>query len=149
MKVDTVPSQIVPASPVAAFSADWRIRLLEHDLIPDFLIRKQIRRLLKQRLHDEDKGSVEAQQRHLLQFIERLKASPIAINTAEANAQHYEVPTRFYQLCLGRHMKYSSAYWLEGCTSLDDAEEAMLQLTCERAGLENGDEILELGCGWG
>jgi len=125
------------------------MRLLERDLVPDFLIRSQIRKLLEQRLREEDKGSVEEQQRHLMQFIAQLKASPIAINTAEANAQHYEVPAQFYQLCLGKRLKYSSAYWPAGCTSLDHAEEAMLELTCRRAGLDEGDEILELGCGWG
>ena len=149
MRLETAQSQTIPAPTVAAFPRDWRMRLLERDLVPDLLIRQQIRRLLRQRLRDEDKGSAEAQQRHLVQFIERLKASPIAINTAEANAQHYEVPTRFYQLCLGKRLKYSSAYWPEGCNSLNQAEKAMLELTCDRASLEDGDEILELGCGWG
>jgi len=149
MKAETAQSRTIPGTDVAAFPTDWRMRLLERNLVPDFLIRSQIRKLIEQRLHEEDKGSLDAQKHHLMQFIERLKASPIAINTAEANAQHYEVPTRFYQLCLGRHMKYSSAYWPEGCTSLDDAEAAMLALTCQRAALEDGDEILELGCGWG
>lgn len=146
MKLETAQSQTIPAT---ALLADWRMRLLERDVVPDFLIRRQIRDLLAQRLGDESKGSVEEQQRHLMQFIAQLKSSPIAINTAEANAQHYEVPTRFYQLCLGKRLKYSSAYWPNGCKSLDEAEEAMLQLTCERAALEDEDEILELGCGWG
>ena len=47
-------------------------------------------------------------------LIEDLKASPIAIETKAANEQHYEVPTRFYQLCLGRRLKYSGAYWPDG-----------------------------------
>src|SRR5215813_6013732 len=147
MKIET--TQHISATRVADFPVDWRIRLLERDVIPDFLIRWEIRRLLEQRLREEDKGSAEEQQRHLMQFIAQLKASPIAINTAEANAQHYEVPTRFYQLCLGKHMKYSCACWPEGCASLDQAEEAMLRLTCDRAALEDGDQILELGSGWG
>lgn len=127
----------------------WKMRLVERDLVPDFLIRRQIRRLLAQRLREEDRGNVEAQQSHLMQLIGQLKASPIAIETDSANEQHYEVPSRFYQLCLGRRLKYSSAYWPEGCISLDEAEEAMLALTCERAQLQDGDIILELGCGWG
>src|SRR5262249_32108595 len=86
---------------------------------------------------------------HLKSLIAQLKASPIAINTADANSQHYEVPTGFYQLCLGKHLKYSAAYWPDGCESLDTAEEAMLNLTCERARLQDGEAILELGCGWG
>src|SRR5207302_8214709 len=73
----------------------------------------------------------------------------IAIDTDAANAQHYEVPARFYQLCLGKHLKYSSGYWAEGSRSLSDAEEAMLTLTSERAELHDSDSILELGCGWG
>src|SRR5690348_11801978 len=111
----------------------WSTRLLERDLVPDFLIRWQIRRLLMQRLREEDKGSPEAQQAHLMNLIAQMKASPIAIETDAANAQHYEVAARFYELCLGKHLKYSCALWDGGCTSLDDAEEAMLSLTCERA----------------
>jgi len=84
-----------------------------------------------------------------MRLIGQLKASPIAIETEAANVQHYEVPAQFYQLCLGRHLKYSSAYWPEGCATLDDDEEAMLTLTCDRAQLQDGDSILELGCGWG
>jgi cyclopropane-fatty-acyl-phospholipid synthase len=146
MKIETAQSQTIAAT---AFSPDWRLRLLERDVVPDFLIRRQIRDLLAQRLREEKKGSVEEQQRHLMRFIAQLQSSPIAINTAEANAQHYEVPTRFYQLCLGKRLKYSSGYWPDGCKSLDEAEVAMLQLTCDRAALEDGNEILELGCGWG
>ncbi|HEX7961291.1 MAG TPA: cyclopropane-fatty-acyl-phospholipid synthase family protein [Terriglobales bacterium] len=146
MKIETAQSETIAAT---AFSPDWRVRLLERDVVPDFLIRRQIRDLLAQRLREEKKGSVEEQQRHLMRFIAQLKSSPIAINTTEANAQHYEVPTRFYQLCLGKRLKYSSGYWPEGCKSLDEAEDAMLQLTCDRAALEDGNEILELGCGWG
>jgi cyclopropane-fatty-acyl-phospholipid synthase len=123
--------------------------LLERDLVPNFLVRRQIRRLLAQRLHQEDKGSTEDQLAHLMRLIAHLKTSPIAIETDAANAQHYEVPSRFYELCLGQHLKYSSGYWSEASRSLDQAEEAMLALTCERAELQDGDSVLELGCGWG
>ena len=50
---------------------------------------------------------------------------------------------------LGPRLKYSSAFYPEGCASLEAAEEAMLRLTCERAQLADGQDILELGCGWG
>ncbi|HEX6465888.1 MAG TPA: cyclopropane-fatty-acyl-phospholipid synthase family protein [Terriglobales bacterium] len=133
----------------APFEAGWKLRLLERNVVPDAVIRWQIRRLLPQRLAEEDKGSPDAQQAHLMQIIGELKTSPIAIETRAANAQHYEVATRFYELCLGKRLKYSCAYWPPGCNSLDDAEEAMLALTCERAQLRDGDSILELGCGWG
>lgn len=123
--------------------------LLEKNKIPDALLRIGIRRLLKQRLQEENKGSVEAQQAHLMQLIGELKASPIAIHTREANEQHYEVPTEFYKYCLGKHLKYSSGYWKEGVSDIDVSEADMLELTCGRAELSNGQEVLELGCGWG
>ena len=116
---------------------------------PDWLIRIGIRRLLRDRLREENQGGAEAQQAHLLDLVAELKQSPIAIETQAANEQHYEVPTRFYQLCLGARLKYSGALWPDGVTSLDAAEEKMLKLTCERAQLADGQNILELGCGWG
>ena len=123
--------------------------LLERDLLPDWLIRIGIRRLLAARLAEEDKGSPQAQQAHLMQLVEELRHSPVAIATREANEQHYEVPTRFFELVLGRHLKYSSAYFNPGVTSLDQAESDMLALTCRRAALRDGEDVLELGCGWG
>lgn len=123
--------------------------LLEKDIIPDFLIRMGIRNLLKQRLTEENKGSQEAKQLHLNAYIEKLKASPIAINTSDANEQHYEVPTEFYNYVLGKRMKYSGGYWPSGADTLDASEEAMLKLSCERAQLKDGQSVLDLGCGWG
>lgn len=127
----------------------WYNSFLEKDQLPDFLIRKGIRDLLKQRLEQENKGNTEAQQAHFMKLLDELKASPIAINTADANEQHYEVPTKFYQYCLGKHLKYSSGYWKEGVTNIDTSEEDMLELTCQRAELADGQNVLELGCGWG
>src|ERR1700744_280471 len=124
-------------------------RWLEKNLLPDWLIRIGIRRLLRERLREENQGDVVAQQTQLLKLIDELKRSPIAIETAAANEQHYEVPTRFYELCLGKKLKYSSGLWSEGVATLDAAEKAMLKLTCQRAQIANGQTILELGCGWG
>src|SRR6218665_2208596 len=123
--------------------------LLEKNKIPDPLLRIGIRRLLKQRLKEENKGSTEAQQAHLMALIAELKTSPIAVHTQEANEQHYEVSTEFYKYCLGSHLKCSSGYWKEGVTDLDVSEADMLELTCQRAELSNGQDVLELGCGWG
>ncbi|MGZ4033841.1 MAG: SAM-dependent methyltransferase [Bacteroidia bacterium] len=123
--------------------------LLEKNKIPDSLIRIGIRRLLKQRLAQEKKANVELQQAHLMKLIEELKSSPIAINTTEANEQHYEVPTKFYQYCLGKNLKYSSGYWKPGVTDIDTSEDDMLEITCNRAELKNGQSVLEFGCGWG
>jgi len=134
------------------------ISLLEKDLLPDTLIRQGIRHLLRQRLRDENKGNPEAQQAHLMQLIEQLKAGPIAIRMEAANEQHYEVPTEFYLKVLGKHLKYSSGLWPDdgvrpnvdvGSDPLSSSEEAMLSLTCRRAQLANGQDVLELGCGWG
>lgn len=124
-------------------------QLLEKNILPDFLIRYGIRRLLRQRLQEENRGGLEQDQAHFMKLIEELKASPIAVHTADANEQHYEVPTRFYQLCLGKHLKYSSGYWNPGVSQIDQSEADMLELTCQRAELKDGQHILELGCGWG
>ncbi len=142
------------ASRPNAQTIGWSLNLLERDLLPDWLVRVGIRRLLVQRLREEDKGSPELQQAHLMRLVDQLKREPVAIETAAANAQHYEVPSRFFELVLGKHLKYSSALWLDGNRTLghaelDQAEEAMLVLTTERAGLADGQRVLELGCGWG
>jgi cyclopropane-fatty-acyl-phospholipid synthase len=123
--------------------------LLETNLLPDWLIRRGIRRLLAQRLRKSSHGGVTGVQKHLMHLINKLEASPIAINRRAANEQHYELPTEFFQLVLGRRLKYSSCYFERGVDKLDIAEEAMLKLTCRRARLCDGEHILELGCGWG
>ncbi len=120
--------------------------LLTKNLLPDWLIRAGIRRLLRQRLREIDHPSPAGQ---IARFAEELRGRPIAINTAESKEQHYEVPTAFYQQCLGPRLKYSSGYFETGKESLAMAEERMLALTCDRAELADGQAILELGCGWG
>ena len=123
--------------------------LLARNLLPDAAIRIGIRNLLAKKLRDESRPDVEAQREALAAFIEDLRKSPIAIQTGAANEQHYEVPTEFFQLVLGPRMKYSGGYWPGGETTFAESEEAMLDLSCRRAGLEDGQDVLELGCGWG
>lgn len=123
------------------------IDLVEQGYVPDALTRIGIRRLVKSRLKNE-------QQRYsapdaLQKFISQMTDSPLAINTSDANSQHYEVPTAFYDLVLGQNKKYSCCYFDDHVHNLSTAEEAMLRLSCERAALEDGMDILELGCGWG
>jgi cyclopropane-fatty-acyl-phospholipid synthase len=125
------------------------ISLAESGRVPDALIRVAIRRLLQRRLSDEGDRDVEARSARSQALIDELKSSPIAIETQAANEQHYEVPAAFYELALGSRLKYSSAYWPNGVNDLDAAEESMLRESCEFAELENGQQILELGCGWG
>ncbi|GBF40379.1 SAM-dependent methyltransferase [Leptospira johnsonii] len=123
--------------------------LMEKDVFPDWLIRFRIRQLLRLRLRMEDKGSLEKNQEHLIQYVNSLKQSPIAIDTKAANEQHYEVPSSFFKLVMGKYMKYSSGYWTSPNVSIDESERTMLELTCKRAELENGMNVLDLGCGWG
>jgi len=123
--------------------------LLAHGLLPDTVVRAGIRRVLRQRLREEDRGGDEAQRAHLEAYVAALREAPIAVHARDANAQHYEVPAAFFQLVLGHRLKYSCALWPAGVQDLDAAEEAMLRLTCERADLADGQDILELGCGWG
>jgi cyclopropane-fatty-acyl-phospholipid synthase len=127
----------------------WLDFLLEKDLLPDPLIRFGIRRLISERVRLESEGAAAARQARLMDWVRTLRQSPIAIETEAANEQHYEVPAAFFELVLGRHLKYSCGHWPEGVDDLDAAEESMLRLTCERAGLADGQRILELGCGWG
>ncbi|MEM7246391.1 MAG: cyclopropane-fatty-acyl-phospholipid synthase family protein [Acidobacteriota bacterium] len=107
-----------------------------------------MRRLMGHRLRQEQRrlaNDPAAAER----WSEELRDSPIAPVPEQANDQHYEVPAAFYELVLGRHLKYSSAFWPEGATTLDQAEDAMLALTAARAQLEDGQRVLDLGCGWG
>ena len=123
--------------------------LLESNLLPDALIRFGIRRLLAQRLQEEAcLDTAEEQARHET-FIAAMDASPIAVETRIANEQHYEVPTRFFELCLGPNLKYSSCFYPQGGESLGEAESKMLALTSQRASVKDGQRVLELGCGWG
>lgn len=127
----------------------WYDKLIENDKLPDPVLRAGIRKLLKQRLVDETVGDEELQQRKFINLINELKSSPIAVNTADANEQHYELPTAFFQYCLGKNLKYSSGYWNPGVKDIDTSEDDMLALTCKRADLQDGQNVLELGCGWG
>ena len=127
----------------------WYEPAIESGLAPDWLIRAAIRSLLKHRLRQEDRGTIAANQEHLLNFVNAMRRSPIAFRVDSANAQHYEVPAAFFEKVLGPRMKYSCAWYDSDSTSLAEAENAMLQITSERAQLANGQQVLELGCGWG
>ncbi len=95
--------------------------------------------------------------RHLLKteeveeraFVPRMGAYPIATNTADANAQHYEIPDAFFGLCLGPQRKYSCCLYPDAKTTLAQAETVALIETCQHADLHDGQDVLELGCGWG
>jgi cyclopropane-fatty-acyl-phospholipid synthase len=120
-------------------------RIVDSGWVPEPVLRAGIRAVCALRLRQERHrapGYLEA-------LVAELRGSDIAIATAAANAQHYEVPAAFFARVLGPHLKYSSAYWPTGVATLGAAETAMLELTAERAGLADGQAVLDLGCGWG
>lgn len=123
--------------------------LLERNAIPDWLSRMGVRKLLAQRLKQESSSTVEQEITHKMDMIRSLNSNKIAIQQEKANEQHYELPTEFFQLTLGKRMKYSASYYESADASLDSAEESMLRLYCQRAGLKDGMSVLDLGCGWG
>jgi cyclopropane-fatty-acyl-phospholipid synthase len=125
------------------------MELAEKGKMPDAAIRSGIRKLLKDRLKRESKAYREDQLEELFKFITMMEQSPIAVATDTANEQHYELPSELFQNFMGAHLKYSCGYWPEADTSLSASEDAMLELTCRRAGIEDGMDVLELGCGWG
>ena len=125
------------------------INLAEKGFLPDLLIRLGIKRLCGQRLSEANTLGLEALENSHRQWIDLLTESPVAIVPEKANEQHYEVPPEFFELVLGANLKYSSGYWSKEVFSLDESEYEMLKITCERAGLVDGQDILELGCGWG
>ncbi len=125
------------------------IRLAERGWLPDALIRFGVRGLSHKRLRKETIADPDAAKAQFAQRLQALKDSPIAIATDAANEQHYEVPAAFFEHCLGQHLKYSCGYWPTPQTTLDESESTMLQVSCERAALQDGQDILELGCGWG
>ena len=140
-----------PAQPHAqrAPSLPWYAGLLDNGRLPDWLVRSAIRRKLRGMLREMRAGGVEAVHERHRAFVRELASMPVAIRQDAANEQHYEAPPAFFELCLGARLKYSCGLWTDNVRTLDEAEEAALTLACERARLEDGQRILELGCGWG
>jgi cyclopropane-fatty-acyl-phospholipid synthase len=123
--------------------------LAERGLVPDALVRAGIRRLCAARLAMLQQGGAQARQERATGLLQQWWQGPIAIHADAANAQHYEVPAAFFRHCLGPRMKYSACYYHHGAETLAQAELAMLELYGARAGLQDDQDILELGCGWG
>jgi cyclopropane-fatty-acyl-phospholipid synthase len=123
--------------------------LMDQGMLPDTVIRRGVKMLLRRRLRAEDRGSIEADRESQRRLIAALDAEPVAVATDTANQQHYELPPEFFAEVLGPRFKYSCYLYPPGVDDMEAAEEAMLALTCQRARLEDGQDILELGCGWG
>jgi cyclopropane-fatty-acyl-phospholipid synthase len=124
-------------------------RSLERGLLPEALLRVGSRWGAGARQRHEERGGLAAQSERYERFVESMRSGPIAELPARANEQHYELPAEFFELFLGPRLKYSSGYWPDGVDDVAAAEEAMLTVVCERAGVEDGMSILDLGCGWG
>jgi cyclopropane-fatty-acyl-phospholipid synthase len=125
------------------------IDAVERGLIPDTITRVAIRRLCAQRLRDCEPDREDASSRRFEALVESMRTGPIAPVPEKANEQHYEVPPQFFVAVLGPHRKYSACFFPTASTSLEEAESAALEITCQRAGIGDGQTILELGCGWG
>jgi cyclopropane-fatty-acyl-phospholipid synthase len=117
--------------------------------VSDDAVRKMLKFGIRAELRRLHEGGPSEQLARKMRLVHALSQEPIAVAADEANRQHYEIPPEFFRLVLGRRMKYSCALWREGVSDLDAAEEAMLEVVCRRAGVENGQRILDLGCGWG
>lgn len=124
---------------------DW----VEQGYVPDTVIRAGIRRLVRERLAEIRAHDLDAALNLNEAFVATLHDAPVALVPDKANEQHYEVPAAFFGAVLGQHRKYSGCWWPEGVDTLEQAEAASLAATCERARLADGQQVLELGCGWG
>ena len=121
------------------------IEAVERWPLPDAVTRAGIRALVgrtRRKLARPDEAGERA-------FAAGMTAFPIAEHADAANSQHYEIPARFFSLCLGPRRKYSCCWYDQATTTLAQAEDRALALTCEHAALVDGQSILELGCGWG
>jgi cyclopropane-fatty-acyl-phospholipid synthase len=127
----------------------WYIKILHTNLIPDWILRPILSWTTGRKIKGLDRLPQNEQENMRRELLEKLDRSPIAEVPHLPNQQHYEVPPEFFQLVLGKRLKYSCCWWPDPATTLDQAEENMLELTCQRAGLEDGMRVLDLGCGWG
>jgi len=121
----------------------------ESGMLPDSIIRAGIRRLNRQRLDEIHSTDISTAAIELESFISHMRAAEIAPLPRIANQQHYELPAGFFATVLGKHGKYSCCYWDDATQNLDEAEAAALDICCQRAGIEQGMSVLDLGCGWG
>ena len=130
-------------------TAQTALHWSEQGYVPDKVIRHGIRRLLAERLIEIQHDNCSSMADEQYHFIKNMKDAPVAVVPEKANEQHYEVPATFFDMVLGEHRKYSCCYWTDDTDSLDTAEANALEETCQHAKLEDGQNILELGCGWG
>ncbi len=102
-------------------------------------------RILKARLDRAVKGNWKIQWHLLRSRLFNLQAKSRAFEVGE---KHYDVGNDLYTRMLDKRMNYTCAYW-KNAKTLDEAQEAKLELVCRKINLEPGMTVLELGCGWG
>jgi cyclopropane-fatty-acyl-phospholipid synthase len=127
----------------------WAVECVERGIVPDRLVRVGIRELLRARVAELGDADIAGTAARTQDFAVRMRAAPIAPLPEKANQQHYELPSGFFGSVLGNHRKYSCGLWTDRTSNLTESEEAALAVTCERAELADGQNVLELGCGWG
>lgn len=127
----------------------YATKMAERGYVPDLLLRQGIRRILRDRLQSINHGDIESANQLTQKMVNAMQAADIAVLTDKANEQHYEVPANYFRYCLGEKMKYSCGFWRDDAANLDTSELDAINITCQRAQLDNGLNILELGCGWG
>jgi len=130
--------------------SDRATELAEAGRIPDAVIRAGVRLRTANRVRELERGTIDERWERRRRLMADRAERPITMETAAANQQHYEVPSRLFELMLGPRLKYSSCIWPdEHDATLARAEDHTLAITAERAGIVDGHRILDLGCGWG
>jgi cation-transporting ATPase 13A2 len=129
-------------------------RAIDNGYLPSTIIRYGIRAQLADRLRNISTTSLTQAYETKMKYVEALRSRPIAIETGKANEQHYEVGTGVLKACLGTRMKYSCCLYgsnekIDTTETLDAAEDKMLEEYVTRAELVDGQNVLDLGCGWG
>lgn len=137
-----------PPAPDLGADRPWSFRAVDAGWVPDVVLAAAIDLRVRRLVHDHVGLGGDQRARRDRELRASLDAQPITVHTDAANAQHYEVPSRFFELVLGPHLKYSSGLWAAG-DDLAASEARMLDLTLERADLADGQVVLDLGCGWG
>ena len=139
---DNVPLETERVAADEGWHVDW---ILDKGYLPQSIIRHGIRRQLADRIRLIRSTSLEAAYKTKMEFVKTLRTRPIAIETATANTQHYEVGTGVLRACLGPRMKYSCCLYSTGAETLGQAEMEMLDSYVDKADLANGQRILDLG----
>ena len=127
----------------------WYEGIIDRKSLPDSVLRFMIRYGLYKYSNRVRKLSDTDVKTNRDNFVHKSLSGPIALETEKAILQHYELPTEFFRLVLGKHMKYSGSIWDKDENSIDASEELTLQTYIQRSKVEDGHKILDLGTGWG